>query len=45
VPVWACTVPLHDVLGFRPEIPDSIDRRIDGGFDGNGVHVLNEFDE
>ena len=43
MPIGAGIVPLHDVFGFGPEIPYSIDGWIDGGFYGDGMHV-EEFD-
>jgi hypothetical protein len=30
---------LHDVFGLCPEIPDNIHGCVDGGLNGNGVHV------
>ena len=44
MPIRACVVPLHDVFRHGPEIPNSIDRRMDGGFYGDGMHV-EEFDD
>ena len=44
MPIRTGVVPLHDVFWFGPEIPNSIDRRIDGGFYSDGLHV-EEFDD